>query len=365
MIRYNDISNVCRDSHDYGAIEAWGVGRDNLWEGNAVHDVDQAVKWDGWAHALFPDDATNHHTFRKNVVYECKGGKATGGVMLKAVSQVFENNIIADCAIGRGASLTPYVEAARDIVFRRNILFGEFPKLYDVRGQTSSRSMAPGQNTFTAMRELDYNLVYPHHPDLEAYREHGWDAHSVSADPLFDIKRPEYDRHYSDYRLKPGSPALALGFEQIEMEKIGLRDDFPFDRSLIGRKRAEERIQAEDYDRMRGLRAQGSTCIYHIEPGAWAKYENVDFGESGSRRLTARVRLPRGAVTRVRLDRPEGPVVAEIAGAGNDMAEGWVEKSVTAAAARGVHTLFLTFEPQGKPDRHRVDWFRFEGAWSK
>ena len=46
---------------------------------------------------------------------------------------MFENNIIADCNIGRAASLTPYVEPARDIVFRRNILFGEFPKLYDVR----------------------------------------------------------------------------------------------------------------------------------------------------------------------------------------------------------------------------------------
>ena len=83
VIGYNDVSNVCCDSHDYVAIEAWGVGRDNLWEGNAIHDVDKAVKWDGWAHGLFADDATSYHTFRKNIVYECKGGKATGGIMLK------------------------------------------------------------------------------------------------------------------------------------------------------------------------------------------------------------------------------------------------------------------------------------------
>jgi hypothetical protein len=37
----------------------------------------------------------------------------------------------------------------------------------------------------------------------------------VVADPLF------VDRDHDDFRLKPDSPALKLGFEQIPIEKIG------------------------------------------------------------------------------------------------------------------------------------------------
>ena len=354
VISYNDVSNVCYDSHDYGAIEAWGVGRDNIWEGNAIHDVDKAIKWDKWAHGLFADDATSYHTFRKNIVYECKGGNATGAIMLKADSQLFENNIIADCNIGRAASLTPYIEPARDIVFRRNIIFGVYPKLYDVRSKTPDRAIFPGQNTFTAMREVDYNLVYPYHSDLEAYREHGWDAHSISADPLFDMKHPDYDRHYSDYRLKPESPAFFLGFEQIDTDLIGLRDDFPFDRCLIGRKQAGERIQAENYDRLRGLRSRASTCIYHVAPGAWTKYENVDFGPGQFKRLAIRAtysdsQADKDAVAiELRLDAPNGELIGQV----TNGADGCDIKRV-----EGIHQLFLVFR---ESRIKTLDWFRFE-----
>jgi len=343
IISYNDVSNVCYDSHDYGAIEAWGVGRDNLWLGNAVHDVDKAVKWDGWANGLFADDATSYHTFRKNIIYECKGGKGTGGIMLKAVSQVFENNIIADCSMGRAASLTPYIEPARDIVFRRNIIFGEYPKLYDIRPKTPA-----------AMSKVDYNLAYPYHPDLQAYREYGWDVHSISCDPLFDMKHPDYDRHYSDYRLKPDSPALDLGFEQIDTDLIGLKKDFPFDRSLIGRKQADERIQAEAYDRLRGLRSQGATCVYHTTPDAWTKYENLDFGQGQLKRLKVCATYNDSAADNdavaieLRLDTPDGILIGQV----TNGADGCDIKRV-----EGINRLFLVF----KQNRIKtLDWFQFE-----
>lgn len=48
-----------------------------------------------------------------------------------------------------------------------------------------------------------------------AWQEMGLDAHSVVADPLF--LAPEQ----GDYRLKPESPALKLGFEPIPFERIG------------------------------------------------------------------------------------------------------------------------------------------------
>ena len=52
-----------------------------------------------------------------------------------------------------------------------------------------------------------------------AWQEMGLDRHSVVADPLF------VDATRGDYRLKPDSPALGLGFEPIPVEKIGCYAD--------------------------------------------------------------------------------------------------------------------------------------------
>lgn len=50
--------------------------------------------------------------------------------------------------------------------------------------------------------------------EWQSWQELG-DSHSVIADPKF--LSPEKD----DYRLAPDSPAFALGFKQIPVEKIG------------------------------------------------------------------------------------------------------------------------------------------------
>jgi len=48
-----------------------------------------------------------------------------------------------------------------------------------------------------------------------------FDANSVVADPLF------VDPALHDYRLRPDSPALKLGFKPIDTSRIGLKSDFP------------------------------------------------------------------------------------------------------------------------------------------
>jgi len=51
--------------------------------------------------------------------------------------------------------------------------------------------------------------------EWEAWQMAGADTHSVVADPLF------VDAAHGDFRLKPESPALKLGFQPIPLDKIG------------------------------------------------------------------------------------------------------------------------------------------------
>jgi hypothetical protein len=76
--------------------------------------------------------------------------------------------------------------------------------------------------------ECDHNLYWLKGADLKGLKTQimpcgtfaqwqaaGYDTHSLVADPLF------VDPAHDDYRLKPDSPALKLGFKPIPVEKIG------------------------------------------------------------------------------------------------------------------------------------------------
>jgi len=55
---------------------------------------------------------------------------------------------------------------------------------------------------------------------LEQWQQMGYDKDSIEADPMF------VDIEGEDYRLKPESPALKLGFKNIDTS-WGLTDNFP------------------------------------------------------------------------------------------------------------------------------------------
>jgi len=62
-------------------------------------------------------------------------------------------------------------------------------------------------------------LVGKEKTEWEAWRDRGLDTHSVIADPLFVA--PER----GDYRLRPDSPALKVGFQPIDFARIGPYED--------------------------------------------------------------------------------------------------------------------------------------------
>ena len=346
-IAFNEIFNVCRSSFDFGAIESWGAGRGNVWDNNAIHDIDQSVEWDGWAHGLFTDDASDFVTLKNNIVYELKGGKATGAVMVKAIMEEVSNNIFADNAIGRVATMAPYAEPAMNNIVRKNVFYYSGEILYDADKNSFGKGfygyyknpfneqMVSNQKVF---KQVDSNLIYPDYHQLDTIRKYGWDNHSIVADPLFDKKHEQWDITYLDYKLKPESPLDQIGFSTIKYDSIGLLSDFPFEKKLI--KSARTLIQAEDYNRMKDLRCMGSTGIYNMRTGAWAKYENIDFGNKSFSRFVCMLRTSEDITTgevlfEIRLDSPEGDLIGSIRGG---------ETKARVKTVTGVHTLFLIFQ---------------------
>jgi hypothetical protein len=87
------------------------------------------------------------------------------------------------------------------------------------------------------LEELDYNCFFsdvgefiakvrprgapPRLYRMEEWNAAGYDRHSVFADPLF------VDAANYDYRVRPESPALKLGFVNFDMGCWGLTEAFP------------------------------------------------------------------------------------------------------------------------------------------
>ena len=359
----NEIYSVCRNSFDYGAIECWGPGRDNLWENNAVHDLDQALNWNGWAHIVFADDASHYLATQNNILYHCHGGDATGAFMMKSIGQEIANNLVADCTLGRIITIGPYIEPGWDFTAHRNVFALDGNRMrYDTSRETFT-GMAGTIGKLPAdvkkgIREIDYNVIAarnPAKPNPGPYPENGMDKNSYFGDPLLKRAKPAWDIQYADYSLDPRSPAFRLGFKAIPTTAIGLRADFPFDKAAATRRAATDKIQAEDYQRMAGLRTDGGLGIRDLSTGAWAKYANIDFGTGSATGAVFRLNASsaKGTVVEIRLDSPSGRLIGQLVAG---------ETTCPVAKVEGNHNVFLVFPCNAVK---MVDWFRMTGGMSR
>ncbi|NQT20659.1 MAG: hypothetical protein HQ592_13205 [Planctomycetes bacterium] len=76
--------------------------------------------------------------------------------------------------------------------------------------------VTPGANGKRTGKGLETDIL-----SLSEWQALGYDRHSVFADPMF------VDPASGDYRVRPDSPALKLGFENFDMDRFGLTSDFP------------------------------------------------------------------------------------------------------------------------------------------
>ncbi|PTY07114.1 peptide-binding protein [Opitutaceae bacterium EW11] len=210
-----DVFDTVKETADHGAFNSWG--RDRFWRPNpdevnawiqAAPDLPllDAVKpiqllhnrWrcdHGWDIDL--DDGSSNYVITNNLCLR-------GGIKNReGFGRIVENNVIV------GAGYDPHVWYSHSgDAFRRNIVWTAY----------HPANMPPPPWG----AEMDFNLVHVSGATSPAaatqlQEKSGRDEHSLVADARF------VDPEHGDYRVQPGSPALALGFENFPMDDFGVQ----------------------------------------------------------------------------------------------------------------------------------------------
>lgn len=224
VIAYNHIHHIGQGLlSDMGAIYTLGVSPGTVIRNNLIHDID-ANHYGGWG--IYNDEGSSHILIENNIVYNTK---FSGYNIHFAREITVRNNIFA---LGRVNQLSrSRVEPHKSVYFENNIVYWKEGELlqgnwkdepyrfyFHPKNEEGTREV---EETF----EMDWNLYYnPNLPadsirfgdeTFDAWRAQGKDAHSLYADPIF-VNPDRYD-----FRLQPDSPAFDLGFQPIDISKVG------------------------------------------------------------------------------------------------------------------------------------------------
>ena len=214
IVEFCDIFDTVKETGDHGSFNSWG--RDRFWRPNInevnawVKEVPDLPKLDavkpnilrnnrwrcdhGWDIDL--DDGSSFYIISNNLCLH-------GGIKNReGYGRVVENNIMV------GSGFHPHVWFAESgDIFSRNIVWRDYQP---------ARMPAPPWGL-----EMDYNLLHNvgafNAPATALQQQSGRDEHSISADAHF------IDPTSGDYRVKDGSPALALGFVNFPMDQFGVQ----------------------------------------------------------------------------------------------------------------------------------------------
>jgi len=202
-IEFNKIYDIGQGMlSDMGCIYTLGVQPGTVERNNLCHDVSRYL-YGGWG--LYTDEGSSDILIEDNVVYRTEDG---GFHQNYGANNIVRNNIFA---YGKNAQLRRSREEPHvSFTFENNIVYWDSGKLLD------------GTWTNNEYR-FDHNLYYRTNGQpirfgkwtFAEWQARGQDRHSLIANPLF------VDPSKGDFSLKPGSPALGIGFKPINLSHVG------------------------------------------------------------------------------------------------------------------------------------------------
>ncbi len=189
---------------DMGGIYTLGIQHGTVIRNNRWHDI-AGYRYGGWG--IYLDEGSSGILVENNWVYRTTHG---GFHLHYGRENTVRNNVFA---YGRDYQLqASRPEPHRRLLFERNIVLGQ-----------GAQWLAGG---IDENLRFDYNLYWREdgseirfgNDDFAAWQARGQDTHSRIADPRFE------NPTLGDFRLRPDSPARALGFQPFDLSTVGARN---------------------------------------------------------------------------------------------------------------------------------------------
>jgi parallel beta-helix repeat protein len=309
LIEDNEIYRVCLETGDAGAIY---TGRDYTFRGNIVRRnfIHHMGGVGIGSMAIYMDDCVSGTHIVQNILQECMYGIMLGG----GRDFVVENNIFVNCrpAVApdaRGVNPNPVWQKMVNVAMRASLdamrhhespYSERYPEIAGV-----DRHLAGGKGVPPENNRLERNICCggtwikeggPPGVPTVAVKDNLLDADPGFTDPEFGV-----------FSLRPDSPAWALGFKPIPMDRIGLirdryRDCVPphvraMLRSLTTVTAAEQPVRLQLVLRNDGVTSARGTAViesngvvvsrveFALQPGETCDYELTVMSAAGVQRV--------------------------------------------------------------------------------
>jgi hypothetical protein len=216
LFEYNEISHSVQLLSDGNGIYVSGTGKGNIIRYNYLHH-NQAHSLPA---AIRCDDDQHETLIYGNVL--CNNAGFSAGIASKGVNDIINNFIVAPAVVPRSGYISyEWVPVAGSKV-HSNIIVShpDGGKAHNERLRGTDNGGRPKPKLVDT--DMDSNLYY-HPTDSHWMDEHlikmqaaGLEKASLFGDPLF------VDPADGNFSFRPGSPALALGIEPLDVSKMGL-----------------------------------------------------------------------------------------------------------------------------------------------
>ncbi len=203
---------------DIGGIYTLGISTGTVLHHNLIHDVTRFERgeqgYGGWG--IYLDAGSSEMVVENNVVHDTRDGGLHLHCYGHPYGDTIRNNVFAYSDEGqmmRNADHEPDGGVHADI--ERNIVYNASTRmLWGSNWAPESKFTASGNLYWSEAGEPEFLG-----DSLAQWQATGRGAGSIVADPGF------VDAANRDFTLRPNSPALALGFEPIDMSTVGLQGD--------------------------------------------------------------------------------------------------------------------------------------------
>ncbi|MEP2777110.1 MAG: right-handed parallel beta-helix repeat-containing protein [Luteolibacter sp.] len=216
LCEYNEISGSVKLLSDGNSIYVSGAGGGNIVRYNFIHDNLSQY----FSSAIRCDDDQHETLIQGNVLYN--NNHVMAGIVSKGVNDIINNFIVAPRKVPMWGYISLEWNPVDGSRIHHNIIVSH-PDGGKAYAEKEKQGLPPESKPNLETTLMDSNLYF-HPTDDQWVEEHllrmravGQEKSSRFGGPLFT------DPANGDFSFKPGSPALDLGIEPLDVSKMGLQ----------------------------------------------------------------------------------------------------------------------------------------------